>query len=337
MPSEVPGDACSKKTVHQIDRTEEVNLAGGIDRTAIRGESSSMGNHLDTPKQRCTLAKSATDIELEMSYINAALTTKQSIATLQSTGMEQVFLLPELLEAVLSHLPQRDLLLAQRVNRTWHDVISSSRLLQQRLFFQTTRSRMQLQEGFTVVFNPLLQCMFPAFYPDDETLDWTDSCIGTSSDCYRAGPGELRAQEWLNVWLGGCCCGGNTIAATLGSKYQSVNQSSGPRMGLLWDAIIFVLDDNPDGWFKVSWWRNEDRHEGAGAGGSGGSGEKKWSLEWVVKTEHRWECYQCDESYIPTGLKVVDDEDLVVYEEDDDTLMDMEATPLSVRRRNPTQ
>ncbi|KAL4998623.1 hypothetical protein BDV10DRAFT_166449 [Aspergillus recurvatus] len=275
--------------------------------------------------------------------------------------MEHVFLVPELLEAVLSYLPQRDLLLAQRVNRTWHAVISGSRLLQQKLFFRTTRSRLQLHKFFTVFFNPLLQEVFPAFYPREETLNWEDPCIGTSRDCYRIGPREQRAQAWfssaakrqavlrpdaswrrmfpsdpaprldrMNVQLSGCCCGGNRIAASLGSKYRCRHQSPGPRMGLLWDAIVFVLDDNPDGWFEVSWWRNEDRHEGEG------DGEKKWSLEWVVKTDHQWECFRCEEAYIPTGLKVVDVEDLVVYDEDDDILMDMEATPLSVRRRNPT-
>ncbi|KAL6237201.1 hypothetical protein BDW75DRAFT_88479 [Aspergillus navahoensis] len=278
--------------------------------------------------------------------------------------MERVFLLPELLEAVLSNLPQRDLLLVQRVNRTWLEIISHSRLLQQKLFFQTTRARLQPCKEFTVEFNPLLQEMFPAFYPDDETLNWEDSCIGTSCDCYHGGPRELRAQAWFGseisrqavlrpdaswrrmfpsdpaprldsmvVRLNGCCCGGNTIAATLGPKYQSGNQSPGPRMGLLWDVIIFVLDDNPSGWFELSWWRNEDRHEGEG---EGGDGEKRWSLQWFVETDHQWECYRCEESYISTGLKVVDDEDLVVYNEDDNTLMDMEATPLSVRRRNTT-
>ncbi|KAL4971646.1 hypothetical protein BDW66DRAFT_145710 [Aspergillus desertorum] len=277
--------------------------------------------------------------------------------------MEQVFLIPELLELILSNLPQRDLLLAQRVNRTWYEFISRSRLLQQELFLQITRSGSQLYKDLTVDFNPLLQEMFPAFYPDEETLDWEDSCIGTSGDCYQAAR-ELRAQAWfaseakrqavlrpdaswrrmfpsdpaprlggLNVWLGGCCCGGNTITATFASKYQSVNQEHGPRMGLLWDAIIFVLDDNPDGSFSVSWCKNEDQHEGEGEG----DGEKKWSLEWSVETDHQWDCYLCEESYIPTGLKVVDDEDLVYYNEDDHTLMDMEATPLSVRRRNPTE
>jgi hypothetical protein len=42
--------------------------------------------------------------------------------------------LPELLEQILSHLPQRDLLLAQRTSRAFHQTINSSPKLQRALF-----------------------------------------------------------------------------------------------------------------------------------------------------------------------------------------------------------
>ncbi|KAL4737422.1 hypothetical protein BDV11DRAFT_171968 [Aspergillus similis] len=273
--------------------------------------------------------------------------------------MEKACLLPEIIEAILSRLPQRDLLLAQRISRTWREVISRSRVLQQRLFFQTNRPCLQSRETFPVDFNPLLQELFPAFFPDDETLDWENPCIGTSCDSYPTGPDMLRAQAWfksetrrrevlrsdaswrrmfpsdpaprlgtMDIWL---CCAGDLIAATVASKYRRDDQSMGSRMGLLWDAIIFVMDDNPLGWFSVAWWRNGDRN-----GVEGEQGQKR-SLEWRVKTEHQWECTQCEEVYIPTGLKVVDDEDIVVYDDDDESLMDMEEPPLSVRRRNPAR
>lgn len=40
----------------------------------------------------------------------------------------------ELLEIILQHLDMKTLLLAQRVNRTWHDVISTNTYLQKKLF-----------------------------------------------------------------------------------------------------------------------------------------------------------------------------------------------------------
>lgn len=46
-----------------------------------------------------------------------------------------VLLTTEPLENVLSHLPKKDLLLAQRVSHKWHAVISESKQLQQALFF----------------------------------------------------------------------------------------------------------------------------------------------------------------------------------------------------------
>ena len=47
----------------------------------------------------------------------------------------QAFSLPKILEAALAELPDRDLLLAQRVCRAFQDVITKSGQLQRRLFF----------------------------------------------------------------------------------------------------------------------------------------------------------------------------------------------------------
>ncbi|KAK3628704.1 hypothetical protein LTR56_015665 [Elasticomyces elasticus] len=55
------------------------------------------------------------------------LTTKHSV-------FNAVLLTTELLERILSHLPMKDLLLAQRVSPKWRDVICQSPLLQQQLF-----------------------------------------------------------------------------------------------------------------------------------------------------------------------------------------------------------
>ncbi|KXT01757.1 hypothetical protein AC578_2784 [Pseudocercospora eumusae] len=42
----------------------------------------------------------------------------------------------ELLEEILSHLPMKDLLFAQRISRTWQNCIKNSKRLQQGLFFR---------------------------------------------------------------------------------------------------------------------------------------------------------------------------------------------------------
>lgn len=47
----------------------------------------------------------------------------------------KAFAIPEILEMVLSQLPERDLLLDQRVNSTWQGVIKTSQSLRRKLFY----------------------------------------------------------------------------------------------------------------------------------------------------------------------------------------------------------
>ncbi|KAK3684611.1 hypothetical protein LTR37_020111 [Vermiconidia calcicola] len=55
--------------------------------------------------------------------------------------MEQALKTIELVEAILSQLPMRDLLLAQRVCKHWKEVIDASSKLQKALFFQPATDR----------------------------------------------------------------------------------------------------------------------------------------------------------------------------------------------------
>jgi len=71
------------------------------------------------------------------------------------------FSTPELLEAFLLQASLRDLLVAaQRVNRSWHEMVASSPALQQKLFFQPCPR----QEDREPEFNPLLQQAFPLWF-----------------------------------------------------------------------------------------------------------------------------------------------------------------------------
>lgn len=54
-----------------------------------------------------------------------------------SNTAARVFAVPELLEAILLQLPPRDLLLAQRADKTFRDSINTSVHIQQKLFFKS--------------------------------------------------------------------------------------------------------------------------------------------------------------------------------------------------------
>ena len=59
-----------------------------------------------------------------------------SRSTENNGSASKAFAIPELLEAILLHLTTRDLLLSQRVAKTWKPTISASRLLRQALFLE---------------------------------------------------------------------------------------------------------------------------------------------------------------------------------------------------------
>ena len=67
----------------------------------------------------------------------------------------QVFAVPELLETILLRLPVRDLLLSQRVNRTWHNITKTSPHLQRKLFYKAEICDPASTNDF--VWNPLLK------------------------------------------------------------------------------------------------------------------------------------------------------------------------------------
>ena len=78
----------------------------------------------------------------------------------------QVLAIPELLERILLHMPERDILLGQRVNTTWHDLTKSSSHLQRKLFYKADVCN--VTPIYDRKFNPLilkikgyLQCVIP--------------------------------------------------------------------------------------------------------------------------------------------------------------------------------
>ena len=108
---------------------------------------------------------------------------------------ERVLYNSELLECIMIHLPERDVLVnAQQVCRLWHSLIATSPTLQQILGFQPSQSTKTSQEG---IVNPILaSCFFPWFRSfeidaprnaierlDFRNLDW--NCSPRKREAYR--------------------------------------------------------------------------------------------------------------------------------------------------------
>lgn len=76
------------------------------------------------------------------------------------TSTQLVFSIPELLEKILLYVPERDLLLSQRVNQTFRNVTKHSPQLQRKLFYtaDTYQERDLLRE---LKWNPLLHAFHP--------------------------------------------------------------------------------------------------------------------------------------------------------------------------------
>ncbi|KAF2246175.1 hypothetical protein BU26DRAFT_63706 [Trematosphaeria pertusa] len=90
---------------------------------------------------------------------------------------------PELLELILSHLPPGDVLLAQRISKSWQTLISNSPTLQTLLYFRPP----SLASTTLTQLNPLLTIAFPFLFTPSlslrpsETADW-DLSFGNLSE-----------------------------------------------------------------------------------------------------------------------------------------------------------
>ncbi|KAL2843909.1 hypothetical protein BJY01DRAFT_264108 [Aspergillus pseudoustus] len=270
----------------------------------------------------------------------------------------KVLSLRELLECILANLPERDLLLAQRVSQQWRDIIINSPLLQKQLFFQPTSIRPFFEEDQRVNLNPLIKILSPSFAKMETLPRCPNGHFRGHGD--EHGEREMRSQTWfqseerkkaflrpeaswrrmfpsdppprlrrMTAHLLGCGCGSReTLRGRLGKDYWHLNSDPGARMGLIWDVIVFLLDDLPAGEFFLSWERKIK---------TGEDGRKRWTLEIDIETEHSWLCWAAEEAYKPSGLRVMEYDDLIEYKEYvgcKGNLRKSEAVPLSVQRRD---
>ena len=100
------------------------------------------------------LIKAVNDIIFRLDRIERYL----CISTASSAAGPKLASIPELLAHILLHLPMRDLLLAQRVSRTFKEVIENSAAIQRALFLAPESQPTPLRET-DVRVNPLLADM----------------------------------------------------------------------------------------------------------------------------------------------------------------------------------
>lgn len=270
----------------------------------------------------------------------------------------KVFAIAELFESILAFLPQRDLLRAQQVSRRWNTFLTDSLLLQQKLFFQISTC-LPAQEASEPEINPIIQETFPSFFDrwppvqrapvtkvdDFEEWDvqkdyggaldpWTE-CESKRQAVFRpdaswrrmfpSSPAPILGQ--VTVWLNGCGCPPppQKLDCRLGAEFQALNRRAGVYIGLLWDVVAFLLDDNPKGEFSVSWRRAVH-----------GQTETESELVCdITYNSYGWDCMLQDNAYKEAGMKLIAGK-VVEYPKFDDLeggSKDAIAMPLSVRRR----
>jgi hypothetical protein len=128
---------------------------------------------------------------------------------------EQVLYNPELLECILLHLPERDLLVnAQRVSQLWNAIITTSPTLQRILYFQPFPS----EDSIKCTVNPILLLLFFPWFrsferdtPPDyikrldfRNLDWNSS--NAKQEAYRRKDASWRRMlvvqpPVLNIYI----------------------------------------------------------------------------------------------------------------------------------------
>ena len=71
----------------------------------------------------------------------------------------KTFGIPELLEMILEYATPQDVLLWQRVNKTWHAIIQKSTLLQEKLYFRIKPCK-NVTEQHDAIWNPFTELLF---------------------------------------------------------------------------------------------------------------------------------------------------------------------------------
>ena len=181
-------------------------------------------------------------------------------------GLVTVLSTPELFEAILLKMDLRDLLFAQQICRAWKDTIATSPALQRKLFFAPTRDKDQ--DPF---FNPLLQEVFPSFL--DIAQPWWELLMGTWNikmekwyedvthrDAFMREEASWRrmlpvqpAAQIQTISQASNCCGYMGTSIYKLSEESQLQQTNGAPMGLIYDIMIHILDEDSASSTSIEW------------------------------------------------------------------------------------
>ncbi|KAF2721442.1 hypothetical protein K431DRAFT_268505 [Polychaeton citri CBS 116435] len=128
----------------------------------------------------------------------------------------QVLDAPLILYQIFTKLPQRDVLLTQRVCRSWYELINSSKVLLAALFLHPGPATTSTLPAAGL--NPLLQLRFPSFF--DNTLHYTTSRL--TEHCMGAGYGTHWAES-IRPW-------GGDIHLSIGPKLAAIGVTESPSL-----------------------------------------------------------------------------------------------------------
>jgi hypothetical protein len=181
------------------------------------------------------------------------------------SAQDRALLMPEVLEIILLQLPLKDLLInAQRVNQFFHNVIASSRYLQQALFFRPIRDASVTK----VRTNPLLRKKFPPWFEDKQLmprafaladhkhfwrLDWNGSKE-------RAEAYARREASWRHMLVAQPPVHDLIVKmrteATSGPRQSKgeLKPEDGLRMGLFYDIVQDFVEHQPVTYFVIQWY-----------------------------------------------------------------------------------
>jgi hypothetical protein len=252
----------------------------------------------------------------------------------------------EIFEAILAALDMRDLLLAQRVNRQWRDVITASPALQQKLFMQPIPPR----NHSTAEANPLLESIFPAFFRhldgprklgrasgekiafDDQRLNrlFCDiyNCVEDQKQealrWLRDRPALLRQEaSWRRMFAAQppprtfviddecCVCLGYIMISRSRGVLGDERQDQRLRLGVLYDMMIFYCERTLGGKtpFSLDWFLAplDDADGGDDAEARDTSTERRTRPAPAVLVRNvKWSGCSGDSTPGETGVKIAD-------------------------------
>jgi hypothetical protein len=177
-----------------------------------------------------------------------------------------VFAIPELLECIFHQLPLGEILRVQRICRQWRDIITDLPSLQEALFFRPKTDRLHEPE-----FNPLLQSLFPplfdmtavnysSMHEEDEikALPWykdlnrRSSVLMEDASWRKMYPVQPPAKIDEIVLNASCGCDSVDDSLIIAKNHQH-EQEDGAKMGLLFDALVAILDAYDYTGFFIIW------------------------------------------------------------------------------------